>query len=185
MKKNLLFIVLFLCSWGFLNAQNNDNVPLPKSLQGKQPANKERKVNLTVGGYFGFQVGTYTCIEVSPHIGVKPWDFLCVGVGGTYMFSYMKTGYSTGTSAHVFGANAFVEGYIWKQRIIAHAEYEFLSYPNTADSRLNCHAVLIGPGYNQMISDKVYAYALILFPVVTTVDIYSIPVVRIGVNVKL
>lgn len=183
MKKTLSLLCLLILCWGAIKAQNNDNIPLPKSFQEKQSTSREAKVHFLAGGYFGFQIGGNTAVEVNPHIGILPWDFLCVGIGGTYMFSYTNS-YLGEQKSHVFGANGFIEGLIWKQRIIAHVEYEYLNFPSYDDTRLHSHGILIGPGYNQFISDKISCYVLFLFPVWSTMDVYSIPIIRLGINVK-
>lgn len=182
MKKFLLFGLL-LCMLGAGIAQEED-VPLPKSLQSYKPRTDkaERQISFVAGGYVGAQFGTVTSVEASPHFGICPVDFLCIGVGGTYMYMRVEDYYDT-YQTHVFGFNGFLEGYAW-DKLVLHAEYEFLSFPWRDDARLNSHALLAGPGYQQKVSDKVYIYGLILFPVLTTEDVYSIPVIRIGFNVK-
>lgn len=183
MKNKLLLLCLLVICWGTMEAQSDDNVPLPKSFQEKQSTSRDSKVRLLAGGYFGFQIGGNTAVEVNPHIAILPWDFLCIGVGGTYMFSRTSS-YWGEQRSHVFGANGFIEGLIWKQRIIAHAEYEYLNLPYYNNERLHSHGILLGPGYNQFISDNMSCYVLFLFPVWSTVDAYSIPIIRLGFNVQ-
>lgn len=183
MKKIIWFIAILL-SFSVLYAQ--EEVPLPKSLQTRQAKhdNKERTFDFLVGGYVGAQFGSITAIEVSPHFGICPVDFLCVGIGGTYIYMYINDNYySDDEQTHVFGGNAFVEGYVW-DKLILHAEYEYLSFPINNGARLDSHALLAGPGYQQGVTDKLYVYGVLLFPVVKTENVYSIPVVRLGVNFR-
>lgn len=194
MKKTLLFILLFIAV-GSMCAQNTESVPLPKGLQSYKERTDEsaRKLKFQAGGGINFGVGGNALqFQVSPHFGILPAvDWLCVGVGGTYELYYYKD-YSTGLKScqHVFGARGFIEGYIWKQRIILHGEYEWLSYPdgNGDGVREQSHAVLVGPGYQQWLNDHLAVYVLALFPVyepsTNPINAYSVCEFRVGVHYK-
>jgi hypothetical protein len=192
MKKNrwcyLLVFTLLIAFSGNLAAQNIDDVPLPKSLKsgGKADApDKDRKVKFVVGGYLGFGVGySVLNLHVSPHVGICPGiDFLCIGVGGTYQLTYYRDPNGYKSFSHVFGFNAFVEGYIW-DRLVLHGEYEWLSFPGGTDGRFTSNAVLLGPGYKQNITDKLSVYTHLLFPAYDPENVYPIIDIRVGVNYK-
>lgn len=193
-KKLLLFLCLFV-SVGAVCAQGTEVVPLPKGLQSYKPREdgKERKISFFTGGSFQFGVGGNSLqLKISPHFGIYPAvEWLRFGVGGTYELLYYKDYYSGLKSYyHVFGARGFVEGLIWKQRIIVHAEYEWLSYPDVDNDgiREQSHALLVGPGYQQAIGDKFFPYVLLLFPVYepdsNPVNAYSVCEFRVGLHYK-
>lgn len=195
MKKLFVFILLVILWLPFCFAQSDDveAVPLPKSLRTNevnlQNVKKERKIKMLAGGYVGFQFGTFNNIELAPHFGFYPAEWLCIGVGGLYMFMsqhYMSTTIKT----HDYGFNAFVEGYAWK-RLILHASYEYVNYarayldPNNKiyTERIGCHGILVGVGYKHYITDNVSMYSLILFNLNQNTDsFYSNPLFRVGVN---
>ena len=84
---------------------------------------------------------------------------------------------------HIFGARAFIEGYAW-DRLIIHAEYEWLSFPGGVEGRQNTNGVLVGAGYKQKLSDHFSVYGLFLFPVYDELNVYSIMEIKVGVNYK-
>jgi hypothetical protein len=192
MKKIILLLLLgtFICSVNLTFSQEED-VPLPKSLRKYSERDGEKKLNLTAGGSFGMQFGSYTAVSGSPIFGYYPAKWLLLGVGGTYMFSYIAP---LDYSSHAFGATAFAEGLIWKQRIIAHIGYEYINYEDakydpttlqiTGKERKNDHALLIGPGYRQPVTDNINMYLLCLFNIFQTSEsFYSNPTIRIGITV--
>ncbi len=191
MKKIFLLVLLgiILCSTNYTFAQDED-VPLPKSLQKYQDRNGKKKLNLTAGGSFEAQFGSYTALGLSPILGYYPTKWLLVGIGGTYMFSFVAP---LNYSSHAFGASLFAEGLIWEQRIIAHISYEYLNFEDaeydpitlqiTKRIRKNDHSLLIGPGYRQPISDNINIYLLCLFNIFQTSEsFYSNPTFRIGIT---
>ena len=193
MKKLLCVFGLLFCL-SFIYAQTDEDIPLPKSLQtGRAANNIDRKVKFMVGGSFGFQIGNYIAIEVSPKVGIYATDFLALGITGTYMF--MRDRY-WGINSHTYGGGAFVEGYLWK-RLILHASYEYLNFDavfqdlNTGQlytERVGNHGVLIGPGYRQQIGERVHLFMMILFCVYQSqkdLKPYSIPVYKAGVTVDI
>jgi len=186
----LLFLGTLICSVNHLFAQEDD-IPLPKSLQKYQDRDGKKKLNLTAGGSFEAQFGSYTSVGVSPILGYYPAKWILLGVGATYMFSFVAP---LNYSSHAYGASAFAEGLIWKQRIIAHISYEYINYEDaeydpyslliTKRERKNDHSLLIGPGYRQPISDNINIYLLCLFNIFQTSEsFYSNPTVRIGITV--
>jgi len=62
-KSILFFLCIFLIPLTSIG-QENEDIPLPKSLKN-QSENNQRKLNFVVGGNFGFQFGNYTFIDVS------------------------------------------------------------------------------------------------------------------------
>ena len=193
--KRLLCVFGLLFCLSLVYAQSDDDIPLPKSLQtGRAANNIDRKVKFMVGGSFGFQIGTYTAIEVAPKFGIYATDFLAFGITGTYMFMHTRA-YNLSLNSHTFGGGAFVEGYVWK-RLILHASYEYLNFDalfiDNANQvyvdRVGNHGILVGPGYRQKVGERVNIFALILFPVYQSqheLKPYSIPVYKVGVTVDI
>lgn len=200
MKKIATILILFFLSFG-LAAQNT--VPIPKSLltgtksSQKGPDTTNRKVQFLVGGTVGFQVaGNVLDMQISPHIGILPGvDFLCVGIGGSYLLTYYKDPITALKSfQHIFGGNVFVEGYIW-QRLVLHAEYELMSFPANyafatdplfvgVNERRAAHGILLGPGYKQDIGTNLSLYTVFLFSVYDPQNVRGIMDIRVGINFK-
>jgi hypothetical protein len=195
-KTTFILIVFFI----FIELNNsilaqNDDVPLPKSLQPYKPRKDdgrgERKVAFFAGGGFGLQLGSYIGVDVSPQIGIYPVvEWLAFGINGTYMFAH-DSRYKY--NQHIFGGGLFVEGYPIKW-LILHAGYEYLNYPELVLTngkvetlkRIGTHAIMVGPGYRQRFSDKVSGYFLALFNLYQTqTSIYTgyIPTFRVGITV--
>lgn len=115
-----------------------------------------------VGGTLGLQVGSYTNVELSPEISYHFNDWVCLGVGGTYMFSHYKS-YSQAYNSHVFGARGFVEAHFFNY-VALHVEYEWLNYEeygNTAE-RTYSHNILMGGGFYQRAGRMAY-YVLLFY----------------------
>lgn len=194
--KKLFVIFCLIFAMGAVSAQRLDVVPLPRNLQNYKARNYNdtaRKVDFLVGGHVGFSVGGNALqFQLSPHFGILPAvKWLCLGVGGTYQLYYQKDYYSGLKSfSHIFGARGFIEGLIWQQRIVIHGEYEWLSYPDCDSDgiRESTQALLVGPGYQQFIGDRLSVYGLFLFPVYepksNPINAYSIMEIRVGVNFK-
>ena len=184
----LVFGVLLLAfSASDIMAQEDvENVPLPKSLMARDGSPlAERKVKFVVGGNVGFGVSySQLNMQLSPHFGICPGiDFICIGIGGTYHLNYYKSYDGVKNFTHIFGARAFVEGYAW-DRLVIHAEYEWLSFPGGIEGRQNTNGVLVGAGYKQKLSDHFSVYGLFLFPVYDELNVYSIMEIKVGVNYK-
>lgn len=190
MKKLLCICCLLFCM-GNIFAQHDEDIPLPKSLQTGKAINAERKVKFLVGGSFGFQIGNYTAIELSPKLGIYPTDFLAMGITGTYMFMHDRY---YGVNSHTFGGGVFIEGYLWK-RLILHATYEYLNFDAVLQNsitgqlyteRVGNHGILLGPGYKQQVGERVNFFFLILFCVYQgEYTPYSLPSYKVGVTVDL
>ena len=176
MKRVLFFLLIPFVLISFADAQTQDDVPLPKSLQTRNNSQKgsfeNKKLKFTVGGYLAMSFGAYTNVLVTPLFGVYPMvDWLLVGVSGTYMFthdSYYKISY------HDFGLGAFVRGLIWKQRIIVHFSYEYMNvgYYNTQGNmkRFGAHALYLGPGYRQNLGDRLSVFFVLMINVARSVN---------------
>lgn len=158
-KLSLCFLLLFI-GFSFSTNAQIDDVPLPKSLQrSDKQRDIDKKLRFTAGGGFGLQFGSsYAGVSLSPVVGVYPFDWLLIGVGANYSYTY-----SYGSSFHDFGVNVFVRGLIWQQRLIAHLGYEYLNLDYGRDGRFDAHALYLGPGYRQPLGDRVSLHALLLF----------------------
>ena len=126
---------------------------------------------LFFGGSLGLNIGQYTNIEVSPHVGYYITPRWGAGVGVTYEYLNLKFHFhdpSTGVywterlETHIWGSRLFTNYVIINNvndwiplglnfRIFAHAEYEALSYEKRffkegATGREWHHSFLLGGG---------------------------------------
>ena len=202
MKKILLLTICLALVTTGLRAQGGDidteSVPLPKSLRQGVNVKKDesaRKVKFLVGGFGGVAIGSATSVEVSPHVGIYPVKWLALGVGGSYIYlNYKLYTFGDRLGAHIFGGRFFVEGYAWKSLVI-HASYEYLTYEKmffdnltnaTYSKRVGTHAVLVGIGYKNQLTERVSIYSHVLFNLNNDeYSLYAIPIFRVGVNVDL
>ena len=120
---------------------------LPASAQNQHSFGER----LFFGGNFGLMIGTYTDIEVSPHVGYYITPRLSAGVGITYKYYNYRDHYIIGydpvarrwiterLETHIWGGRLFANYVIindvndWipflpNMRIFAHTEYEALSF---------------------------------------------------------
>ena len=187
-KISLLSVcIFFVCSLGlsnFLYSQVERESPPPSISNKKQTDGWKPKLQL--GGNFGFQFGTYTCINVSPQIGTYVTDWLLAGVGVSYMYVNQVSLYS----CHVMGGNIFLQPTIFN-RILIHAEYEYQyiiqndKYYGITDHYDN-HNIVVGAGYRYYINDITSIYGLILINAYQSYwsNDYN-PFFRIGINIDL
>lgn len=191
-KIKWLFCLLFIVIGTLSSAQDSDPIPTPKNLSSsaRQREGRAAQSPFMLGGYLGLQFGSATCIELSPHVTYKPIPYFAAGAGVTYMYAHVNNRYSGYEwQSHVVGANVYLEGFVFRERLLAHVEYEFLSFFPTDRPQSMSHAILLGPGFNMPVSPRVSVYGLILFPVYTyatdNAQVYSIPILRLGINTKL
>ncbi|MDR3047254.1 MAG: hypothetical protein LBU51_06530 [Bacteroidales bacterium] len=176
MKKILLILMMLSLTVPALYAQTNpDDVPLPKSLQTKQSIKnnnfENKKVKFTAGGNFGLVFRDYVGISLAPLFGVYPGvNWIVVGVEGDLRYTYY---YSDKTSYFDFGVSAFVRGLIWKQRLIVHFSYDYLSIDLGKNlPRINAQALYIGPGYNQKV-DRLNIFIVLKIRIASTYKEYN------------
>ncbi len=137
--------------------------------QNKKVDNFLTKVS--VGGTLGLQLGRYTNIEVSPDVAYHFNDWICLGIGGTYIFSHYNDNQSVSEpiNSHVGGLGAFAEGHLFNY-VALHVEYRWLNYDlytyNTHNviekTRINSHNILLGGGFYRKI-DKFAIYFQIFY----------------------
>jgi len=142
------------------------------------------------GGGVGMSFGTVTVIEASPIVGYRFTEKMSAGIGGIYKY-YNDKRFSPPDNRTVYGGNAFARYYV-TQNIFAHLEYEYLTYKTNYftlfgdQESISEWGLLAGGGYRQPISQKAYAYALILYNFnETKYTPYENPVIRIGVEFGL
>lgn len=168
-----------------------------------QPKPKEKKTlwdRIYVGGNVGFQFGTVTDIEVSPHIGYKLYPRLSVGVGLTYEYYKQKANiynpYNINT--HIYGYSLFSRVTLIEDlgktfgigngiSIIGQAEYERLSldnifkYYSTEEGRFWIDSFLVGGGISQAMGRRSSVYMMIMWNLNETVNTpYSNPIFKFG-----
>ena len=164
--KRLIF-VLFLSTATVVWGQDKDIIyhQAPNAATAKdnpkKAGQKDYLEHISVGGTGGLQVGYATCIAVSPHAAYHFNEYVCVGIGGSYVFYYDKySNYST----HVFGASTFAEAHFFRY-LGVHAAYEALNYENfvstIAKPRIWSNHLCLGGGYYQRAGRVAfYCYAL-------------------------
>jgi len=167
-----------------------EKIPPPQSMQKESPMKKKRPM-FTVGGSMGFQFGAYNAINVAPQGGVYATPWLVALVNGQYSYLWHKDLFTS----HIWGLGAALQPIILK-KIVVHVGYEFTQYnfkwldgsPKQTD---NFHFLVLGGGYKQYVSKRVYFQALILFnipliePSVPNYKHNYYPFFRIGVGVDI
>jgi len=143
-----------------------------------------------VGGNIGFSFGTVTVIDVSPTIGYNITEHIAVGIGGVYKY-YNDKRYTPPDKRTVWGGNIFSK-YFFTENIFAHAEYEYLTYKTSIFNLLGVNetvsewGLLLGGGYRQPISDKAYAYIILLYNFnETQYTPYQNPIIRVGIELGI
>lgn len=169
--KPLLVLLLCVCMHN-IHAQNdnvqvqyfqvaNDTAYAEEQASALQNEKRDKILSrIGVGGTLGLQVGSYTNIELSPEITYHFNKWVCLGIGGTYMFSHYRTT-NMEYNSHVFGARGFVEAHFFNY-IALHAEYQWLNYKLYGeDDRTYSHNILLGGGFYQTAGRM--AYYILLF----------------------
>jgi hypothetical protein len=161
---------------------------------------------LFFGGSFGIMAGTYTDIEISPHVGYYITPRWAAGVGMTY--EYYNNKYHRPINfnqyerfeTHIFGGRIFTNYVIvdnvndWiplglNFRIFAHVEYEALSYEKRffrydATGRQLQNSILVGGGLRFPMGRRSSMNLTLLWNLNSELnDIYgSGPILRFGYN---
>ncbi len=168
MKKVIVFLLFAFLVQGLWAQNVNINVPLPKSLRTVSPSGDDamnnRKIKFQTGGNFNLQIGNPMGFCLQPKIGVLPVDWLMIGANISYTLRWYIPEKWVG---HTFGANPFVEAYLFQRQFIIHAGYEWVNYqPYMYEKqRTNSHVVLVGAGYRTNISAHSSMNFLVLLPV--------------------
>ena len=143
---------------------------LPTSAQ----TNYSIRDRLFFGGSFGLKIGTYTDIELSPHVGYYITPRWAAGIGVVYEYYNYRDHWIVGQDpstgkllterfeTHIFGGRLFTNYVIvnnindwiplgFNFRIFAHVEYEVLSYEKRffnyyATGRELQNSILVGGG---------------------------------------
>jgi len=156
----LLFTLLLFSI--LIGSAQESNLPLPQSMQKETPVQKKRPM-MTAGGGFGFQFGFYNEVNVAPFVGIYATPWLVALVNGKYSFMWSRFNYNS----HIWGVGAALQPIIIK-KIVIHVGYDFEqvrfqwldgSQPLVQDF----HNIVMGAGYKQYLSNKVYFQGLILF----------------------
>ena len=162
---------------------------------------------LFFGGSFGLAAGTYTDIEISPHVGYYITPRWAAGIGFTYEYYNYKhhfvnlyTGQTERFETHIWGGRLFTNYVIVNNvndfiplglnfRIFAHVEYEAMSYEkkffdSRATGRELQHSVLVGGGLRFPMGKRSSMNLTILWNLNSNLtDIYGGgPLLRFGYN---
>jgi len=103
--------------------------------------NKDFWHRISVGGNFGFQIGSVTGIDISPEAMIRIVDQLHGGLGFTYEYNSLKNYYFDTTnnkylsfSLNIYGGRIFLRYYLstifdnFLGNLFIHTEYEYLTY---------------------------------------------------------
>lgn len=195
MRKFTLLFILF----GFFATLSAQEISLPRGLRvnEKEQQEKKRAVKFFVGGNVNSNFG-YN-LALSPEIGIKPLNWLRLGVGPRYELSVGIANQRDRFATHAFGVGAFAEGTILNY-IILRAGYEFLNYPydiqlvpnhtNHSGFSIDCkrdylHACSLGVGAQGTFGNNIRLYALyIIYPFLSDNEYYvPLPMfARIGIS---
>jgi len=161
------------------------------------------------GGSFGLMIGTYTDIEISPHVGYYITPRWAAGVGITYeyynnrdqLYYDRKNGYWTERlETHIWGGRLFTNYVIvnnvndwiplgFNFRIFAHAEYEVLSYEKrffeyNATGRELQKSILVGGGLRFPMGKRSSMNLTLLWNLNSNLNkVYGNgPIIRLGFN---
>ena len=161
------------------------------------------------GGNFGLAIGSYTDIEISPHVGYYITPRWAAGIGMTYEYYNNKFHRVIASNpyiqyeryeTHIWGGRLFsnyviinnINDFIplgFNFRIFAHVEYEALSYEKNfydddATGRELQHSVLVGGGLRFPMGKRSSMNLTILWNLNSHLnDFYgSGPIIRLGYN---
>jgi len=162
---------------------------------------------LFFGGNFGLAIGSYTDIEVAPHVGYYITPRWAAGFGITYEYYNNKyhfldryTGQTERFETHIWGGRLFTNYVIvnnvndfiplgFNFRIFAHVEYEALSYEKKffkydATGRELQHSILVGGGLRFPTGKRSSMNLTILWNLNSNLnDFYGNgPIIRMGYN---
>ena len=176
---------------------------LPASAQ----SNYSIRDRLFFGGSLGLMIGTYTDIEISPHVGYYITPRWAVGIGMTYEYYNNRDhfydpylGRFERFETHIWGGRLFTNYVIvnnvndliplgFNFRIFAHVEYEALSYEKRffnyfATGRELQNNILVGGGLRFPTGKRSSLNLTVLWNLNSHLnDIYGGgPVIRLGYN---
>jgi hypothetical protein len=162
---------------------------------------------LFFGGSFGLSIGSYTDIEISPHVGYYITPRWAAGVGITYEYYNNKyhfvdpySGQTERFETYIWGYRIFTNYVILNNvndwiplgfnfRIFAHVEFEDLSYENRffdyfATGRKMQNSFLVGGGLRFPTGKRSSMNLTLLWNISSSLDdVYrSGPILRFGYN---
>ena len=162
----VLFVLLSMNRFAF--GQEKEDITYhqaPNTAQSEQKKKGEKDYleRISIGGTGGLQIGYTTYIELSPNVAYHFNDFVCVGLGASYIFFQNKMPNNKYTD-HIFGPRAFAEAHFLRF-LGVHAAYQALNYKKTIPTiekpRIWSNNLCVGGGYYQK-AERVafYFYAL-------------------------
>ena len=175
------------------------------AIQSSAQTNHSFRDRLFFGGSFGLAVGSYTDIEISPHVGYYITPRWAAGIGITYEYYNNKYHFYDGFryeryETHIWGGRLFTNYVIinnvndWLPlglnfRIFTHVEYEALSYEKGffiygEPGRQLQNSILVGGGLRFPMGKRSSMNLTILWNLNSDInDIYgSRPIIRFGYN---
>lgn len=187
MKTRKLIICCLLCLFiGFKGYAQQDNVSYYKAPLSNDSLKIKKNnwlYNLSTGGNLGLQFGTYTYIELSPHVAYHFNKWVSVGVGLSYSFLNFDR-----ESYHIVGGSVFSEFYFLKY-LAFHAEYMLLNYDNffpipKDTKRLTSNNLLLGGGFYQRVNANYAIYCMAFYNITDQPEKNFLvsPVFKIGVS---
>ncbi len=200
MKK--AFVVLFfsitssfstICKAQYVRPGDNTAPPPPPGPQTQAPPPGFAD-NLSIGGSFALQFGTYTFIELEPLLNYHIGKSFIVGVGPIYQYvSVSDYGYGYNYTSSSYGARAAAMFFLPDElsRVFIMGEYDIINVPEASFytyqiNRGYLSLPMLGLGYKEPVSDKVFfcIYGLWNFNN-SYYSPFTNPIINVGLDVGL
>jgi len=187
-KYFLLVVFLFGSLMSFAQYENTSgNKQQDKKQDKSQPLKKPKLNRWFAGGVLGAGFSSYSSyVEVAPIVGYKVTPDFHVGTRLTYIYNSYVINYGLVNEQRVnlnhYGGSLFAR-YVFLRFLMAHAEYEMLSF-DYYDDREWINSLFLGGGFYQNFGGRSFASFLILFNVLDNEHSpYTNPIFRIGFGV--
>lgn len=174
MKKYIL-VVCLLCftlsaklfaqnNHPYLGGDNNSTATAPANEQEGETTKKGfDKSKLRIGGALGATFGNYTYIQVAPVVGYRFFKWFEPGIGVAYQYqNYRGDAYNNPFTAHVYGGNAYVRIYPWRnlfaqgQAVLYNFNQKEKVGTQTYKASVTYGNVLVGAGYNFEVGNNTF-----------------------------
>ncbi len=150
--------------------------------------------NLSIGGSFGLQFGTYTYVGLEPLLNYHFNKSFMVGAGPIYQYVSEDFGYGYGRySSSTYGARITALFFLPEDldRVFLMGEYDVLNVPEQSFItgqmyRGNLALPMLGLGYKEKVTDKLFFFVYGLWNFNNSVyNPYSNPVIDAGFDLGL
>ena len=191
MKLIKYFFLFLILSGSMVSYAQYENTSGTKQ-QEKKPQEKRQALKKEprwfAGGMLGLGGGstnTYTewYIELAPLLGYKITPDFHVGTRITYIFNsvnYKANVNLPDINLHHYGGSVFAR-YVFLRFLMAHAEYEVISFDSDVYDRIWYNNLYLGGGYYQSVGGNAFVSFLVLFNVLDNEYApFGFPIFRFG-----